>query len=110
MGHPQYNQANEYFQKNFTGNQFGYACDICDILWYMNGLKQRKEKHISLLAPEFPGMDVAQFKACVTCTATVDSDKVPSLSSSKSFMYPPYSTHLPQLDYISGPKTSIYAN
>jgi hypothetical protein len=34
-----YNQANEYFQKNFIGNQFVYACDICDRLWYMNDLK-----------------------------------------------------------------------
>jgi hypothetical protein len=23
-----YNQANEYFQKNFIGNPFGYACDM----------------------------------------------------------------------------------
>jgi hypothetical protein len=50
-----YNQANEYFQKNFIGNSFVYACDICDRLWYMNDLKQVKEKHISVLALEFPG-------------------------------------------------------
>jgi hypothetical protein len=38
-----YNQVNEYFQKNVIGNPFGYACDICDIvyvLWHMNDLKQ----------------------------------------------------------------------
>jgi hypothetical protein len=23
-----YNQVNEYFQKNFIGNPFGYACDM----------------------------------------------------------------------------------
>jgi hypothetical protein len=40
-----YNKANEYFQKNFIGNPFGYACNICDSLWYMNDLKQVKEKH-----------------------------------------------------------------
>jgi ribosomal protein S21 len=38
-----YNKANKYFQKNFVGNPFGYACDICDRLWYMNDLKQVKE-------------------------------------------------------------------
>jgi hypothetical protein len=43
-------KANEYFQKNFTGNPFGYVCDICDRLCYMSDLKQ--EKHISVLAPE----------------------------------------------------------
>jgi hypothetical protein len=40
------NQANEYeyFQKNFYGNPFSYACDICDRLWHMNDLKQVNEK------------------------------------------------------------------
>jgi hypothetical protein len=33
-------------------------------------------------------MDVAQFKACVMCTATIDRDQVPSLSSSNGFTYP----------------------
>jgi hypothetical protein len=33
-------------------------------------------------------MDVAQFKACVTCTATLDRDRVSSLSSSNGFKYP----------------------
>jgi hypothetical protein len=60
----------------------------------MNDLKQVKEKHIGVLAPEFPGMDVAQFKAYVTCTATLDRDQLPSLSSSNGFAYPPYPTHL----------------
>jgi hypothetical protein len=69
------NQANEYFQRNFLGNPFDYACDISDRLWYMNDLKEVKEKHISVLAPEFPDIDVAQFKACVTCTATLDRDQ-----------------------------------
>jgi hypothetical protein len=35
-----YDQANEYFQKNITGNSSGYACDICDRLWYINDLKK----------------------------------------------------------------------
>jgi hypothetical protein len=37
---------------------------------------------------EFSDMDVAQFKACITCTATIDRDQVPSLSSSDGFTYP----------------------
>jgi hypothetical protein len=58
----------------------------------MNDLKQVKEKHTSVLAPEFPDIDVAQLKACVTCTATLDRDQVPSLSSSNGSTYPPYPT------------------
>jgi hypothetical protein len=30
-----YDQANEYFQKDFIGNQFGYICDIYHRLWHM---------------------------------------------------------------------------
>jgi hypothetical protein len=30
----------------------------------MNDLKQVKEKHVSVLAPEFPDTDVAQFQDC----------------------------------------------
>jgi hypothetical protein len=67
----------------------------------MNDLKRVKEKDISVLAPEFPDIDVAQFKACVTCTATPDRDQVPSLSSSNFFVYPLYPMHLPPFDCIS---------
>jgi hypothetical protein len=67
----------------------------------MNDLKQVKETHISILAPEFPDIDVAQFKACVTCTATLDRDQAPSLSSSNGFAYPLYPMHLPPLDCMS---------
>jgi hypothetical protein len=67
----------------------------------MNDLKQVEEKHISVFAPEFPEMDVAQFMACVMCRATLDRDPVPSLSSSNGFTYPPYRTHLPPLVCIS---------
>jgi hypothetical protein len=63
----------------------------------MNDLKQVTEKHISVLAPERPDIEVAQFKACVTCTAIQDRNQVPSLG----FTYPPYQMHLLPLDCIS---------
>jgi hypothetical protein len=67
----------------------------------MNDLKQVKEYHISVLAPLIPDMDVAQFNACVTCTATLDRDQVPRLSSSNGFTYRSCPTHLPPLDCIN---------
>jgi hypothetical protein len=33
-------------------------------------------------------MDLAQFKACVTCTATIDRYQVSSLSRGNGFTYP----------------------
>jgi hypothetical protein len=67
----------------------------------MNDLKQVKEKHVSVLAPEFPDIGVAQFKSRVTCTATLDRDQVPGLSSCNGFTYPPYPMKLSPLDCIS---------
>jgi hypothetical protein len=67
----------------------------------MNDLKQVKEKHVSVSAPELPDMDVAQIMACVMCRATLDRDQVPSLSSSNSSTYSPCPTHLPPLNRIS---------
>jgi hypothetical protein len=40
------------------------------------------------IVTEFPDMDVAQFKVCIMCTATIDGDQVPSLSCSNIFTYP----------------------
>jgi hypothetical protein len=48
-----------------------------------------------------PDMDVALFKACVTCTATLGRDQVLSLWSSNGFAYPAYPMHLPPLVCIS---------
>jgi hypothetical protein len=72
----------------------------------MNDLKQ--VKHISVLAPEFPDIDVAQFKASVTCTATLDRDQVPSLSSSNGFAY--HASIRLYKRQACGPKTFIYTN
>jgi hypothetical protein len=61
----------------------------------MNDLKQIKEKHKSVSASDFQTLMLLGFEACVTCTATIDRDQIPSLSSSNGFAYPPYPMHLP---------------
>jgi hypothetical protein len=66
--------------------------------WFKTSIRKT---HICVLDPEFPDMDVAQLKACATCTATLDRDQVPSLSRSNGFTYPPYPIHLPSMDCIS---------
>jgi hypothetical protein len=45
----------------------------------MKDLKQMKEKHKSVLAPEFPDTDVDRSKTCVKSTAMLDRDQVPSI-------------------------------
>jgi hypothetical protein len=38
-----YNQTNECVQKNFIGNPFSNACDMCERLCYMNELNHYKK-------------------------------------------------------------------
>jgi hypothetical protein len=45
--------------------------------------------------------NVDQFKASVTCTATLDRDQVSILSITNGFTYPPYRAHSHLLDCIS---------
>jgi hypothetical protein len=95
-----FNHANKNFQNNVLVIHV-IMLAICDRLWCMNDLKQVTEKHIVVLALKFPDMYVAQVMACVTCTATLDSDQVHSQSISNGFTYPSYPTNLPPLDCIS---------
>jgi hypothetical protein len=74
------------------GKHISYATDESN-----NSAVGRGENQVSVLAPESPDMDVAQFNACVMCTATLDRDQVPNLSSSNG------------LRKACDPKTSIYA-
>jgi hypothetical protein len=70
-----YNQANEYFKKKLLVIHLVMPAAYVVDYGYMNDLKQVKEKHVSVLAAEFPGIDVVQSKAYVTCTATPDKIK-----------------------------------
>lgn len=43
--------ATVHFEKVFRGNSFGYACNVCDRLWFKNDLKMIKEQHLTILYP-----------------------------------------------------------
>ncbi|GFV92296.1 hypothetical protein TNCV_1492401 [Trichonephila clavipes] len=49
----------------------------------------------------FPEELESDFKLCYTCKNSLDSDKVPMLSRSKGFVYPPKRHGLPASDHIS---------
>ncbi|GFQ87911.1 uncharacterized protein TNCT_497461 [Trichonephila clavata] len=67
----------------------------------MRSLKSTKEKHLPLLNNTFPEDLVADFKLCYTCKNSLDSDKVPTLSRSNRFVYPPKQQGLPAFDPIT---------
>lgn len=91
--------ATRHFKKILRGDQFGSACNVCDRLWYNNLLKRVKQEHIASLEPEFEAADT--FRVCASCYQSLNRGKMPPLSTSNGFKYPPKPQHLPPLDPIS---------
>ncbi|GFV64549.1 uncharacterized protein TNCV_4965301 [Trichonephila clavipes] len=89
--------ASARFITTFVNNPLGHKCDVCDRLWF---LRSAKEKHLLLLNNTFPEGLVADFKLCAMCKNSLDWDKVPTLSRSNGFVYPPKQHGLPALDPI----------
>jgi hypothetical protein len=96
-----WNAANERLRAVFTDNPFGLACDVCDSLWLAKDLKNVKVRHMRLLETTFHGEEVAAYQLCGTCCKALDANKVPTLSRSNRFKYPPKPVGLPPLDLIS---------
>jgi hypothetical protein len=93
--------ADKEFEKRFTLNTFGHACDICHRLWFKNDMKRVQECHVDLLIFEFPDEDISKFLCCSTCYQALTNYKVPALSRSNGFAYPKYPDDLPPLDCMS---------
>jgi hypothetical protein len=92
--------ASARFTTTFVNNPVGHKCDVCDRLWFLRLLKPPKGKHLTLLSNTLPEEAVDDFKLCGTCRKSLDSDKVPTLSRSNGFVYPPKQHGLPALDPI----------
>ncbi|GFQ71248.1 uncharacterized protein TNCT_567601 [Trichonephila clavata] len=90
--------ASVRFTTTFVNNPFGHKWDR---LWFLRSMKPTKEKHLPLLKNILPEELVGDFKLCATCKNSLDSYKVPTLSRSSGFVYPPKQLGLPVLDLIS---------
>jgi hypothetical protein len=84
-----WNAGNERLRALFTDNPFGLQCDVCDRSWFVKDLKKVKVRHMRLLETTFPGEEVAAFQLCGTYCNALDAKKVPTLSRSNGFKYPP---------------------
>jgi hypothetical protein len=93
--------ASKHFDKTFYGNEFGHICDVCDRLWFKKDLKCMNTKFNSVLVSEFPERDIDNFQLCNNCWSFVRKGKLPALSKTNGFQYPPNPTHLPQLEPIT---------
>lgn len=94
-------KSNRHFDNVFNKNEFGFACNICDRLWFNNDLQIIKPTYVPILIGNFPNEDVNNFKVCSTCRQSLSKNKVLPLSRSNGFKYPPKPTNLPTLDAIS---------
>ncbi|GFU67465.1 uncharacterized protein TNCV_1599471 [Trichonephila clavipes] len=90
--------ASTRFTLTFVNNPFGHKCDVCDRLWYLHSLEPTKGP---LFNNTFLEELVTDFKLCAKYKTSLDSDKVPTLSRSNGFVYPPKQHWLLALDPIS---------
>lgn len=93
-------RATRRFENIFINNHFGYACDVCDRLWFESDLKAIRENHIQILRPLF-GDRSRSFRVCSTCWSHLEKNQVPFFSTTNGFKYPPKPPHLPPLNPIS---------
>ncbi|GFV35194.1 uncharacterized protein TNCV_619911 [Trichonephila clavipes] len=93
--------ADKRFKTVFEANPFGLSCSVCDRLWFERDLKKVKHRNISFLHTKFPDENVTEFRLCSTCSKSIDAKKIPTLSRSNGFRYPPKPSGLPLLEPIS---------
>jgi hypothetical protein len=84
----------------FLENDFGYECALCDRLWFKGDLKKVTPGIAWFLLEHFPDEDTGAFVLCNSCQKNMHN-KVPPLSRSNGFKYPPKPEGLPTLDPIS---------
>ena len=94
----QNSSAHREFQKDFFGNDFGHACDICDRLWFKKDLKifvnNDTTPNIEFIRTMLRNVNVAEVKICSTCLTTIKKNRVPPLSVYNGFKYPPFPENL----------------
>lgn len=95
-----WNLAVNHFNKVFYSNPFGFACDVCDRLWFKSDLKRVKESHFNILQQAFGDL-CHSFMLCASCKRSLDRNRMPSISTTNGFKYPEISPELPTLDQIS---------
>jgi hypothetical protein len=96
-----WSRSNRYSDKAFLMNDFGHACDVCDRLWFIKGLKSPTTNHVAVLHTEFDDPNLAEFSVCNTCRRSLNSKKIPLLAKTHGFRYPPKPLGLLNLNPIS---------
>ena len=93
--------TNAEWKHRFTSNTFCHRCDICYRLWYINDLKQVTVPMAHYLRAEFSEEETKNFKLCRTCFIPCRKNKIPAMSRTNGYTFPPTPSHLRPLDLLS---------
>ncbi|XP_077528147.1 uncharacterized protein LOC144139759 [Haemaphysalis longicornis] len=123
----QFAQPDARFKRDFEDRSFGHSCDVCDRLWFDNNLTVvgkvrnkstrlnalrvlwnefgRKKGESKCVAGEVDASDprlapFGAYKACASCRDSLVCGRVPAMSKSHGYVYPPRPAHLPDLNPV----------
>ena len=82
-------------------NEFGYACEICDRLWFKRDLKFPAQFHKQALGSILPNFTNEETLLCPTCMRPLTKNKVPIFVAINGFKYPSLPDYLSPLHIIS---------
>lgn len=100
-GKPDCTKADIDFRKKFTDNKLGEYCNVCERIWWRSDLKPIPQDGGEMLVRTGHFESVEGFRVCRNCHSSLKDGKVPRLSVSNGFRYPPMPLFLPRLDPIT---------
>ncbi|XP_074114915.1 uncharacterized protein LOC141537685 [Cotesia typhae] len=94
------------FKSTFLDNDFGYACSVCDRLWFKNDLKPITPAQLEVISECFIKENRLMCReeyemVCKTCKRSLNNKSMPPLAKVNGFSYPDQPPGLPPLDPIS---------
>ncbi|CAH0404007.1 unnamed protein product [Chilo suppressalis] len=94
------------FKSTFLDNDFGYACSVCDRLWFKNDLKPITAAQLDVISEWFIKENRQLCReeyemVCNNCKRTLNNKSMPHLAKVNGFSYPDRPPGLPPLDPIS---------
>ena len=94
-------RATLHFKRIFFDNEFGHECNVCGRIWFQRVLRPIGATVATFLAEHFPEENTINFKLCANCFKNCKSQKIPRMSQSNGFRYPPKPPNLPELDVLT---------
>ncbi|XP_049268849.1 uncharacterized protein LOC125757360 [Rhipicephalus sanguineus] len=113
---PEVGGADARFKRDFLDHTFGHSCKVCDRLWFDNNMtiiasirnEQSRANAVAVFEREFPvaatpsapPTDFSTYRVCSTCKSALVAGKVPTMSVTHGYRYPPRPSHLPALNPV----------